>query len=223
MNKITKTFLYFLVIVSLSLAETSCRSSSSTYKARKSATTGKGYVRKKAKSGNKRANHGKSGRPVAGRSTSSKPTYSKRPPSSTSTATVKESKSASVQAKEVIKVARSYIGTPYRYGGSTRRGMDCSGLLCTSFEAANIKLPRTSNEQADYGSEVRMANLLPGDLVFFAERKGSHRISHVGLVTEVNGKNEVRFIHSSTSRGVIEDNFYADYYQKIFVKAVRPF
>jgi cell wall-associated NlpC family hydrolase len=128
-----------------------------------------------------------------------------------------------VQAQEVIKAARSYIGTPYRYGGSTRKGMDCSGLLCSSFEVANIKLPRTSNEQASYGSEVRRANLSPGDLVFFAERKGSNRISHVGMVTEVNGKNEVKFIHSSTSRGVIEDDFYAEYYQKIFVKAVRPF
>jgi cell wall-associated NlpC family hydrolase len=182
-------------------------------------------VRKKAKSGNKRANHGKSSRSTkASRgSVSSKPAYGKRPPSTIASAEVKESKAASVQAQEVIKIARSYIGTPYRYGGSTRKGMDCSGLLCTSFEAANIKLPRTSNEQANYGSEVRLANLSPGDLVFFAESKGSNRISHVGLVTEVKGGSEVKFIHSSTSRGVIEDNFYSDYYQKIFVKAVRPF
>jgi cell wall-associated NlpC family hydrolase len=223
LNKITKTFLYFLVIVSICLAETSCQSSRSAYKPRKSATTGKGYVRKKASSGNKRSNsnYGKSSRSTA----STKPAYGKRPPTSTGSRSpeVKESKAASVQAQEVIKAARSYIGTPYRYGGSTRKGMDCSGLLCSSFEVANIKLPRTSNEQASYGSEVRLANLSPGDLVFFAERKGSNRISHVGMVTEVNAKNEVKFIHSSTSRGVIEDDFYAEYYQKIFVKAVRPF
>jgi cell wall-associated NlpC family hydrolase len=225
LNKITKTFLYFLVVLCLCVAQTSCRSSSSAYNQRKSATTGKGYVKKKAKSGNKRANRGQSNRSrVASRSSApSKPVYGKRPPSTGASAEVRESKAASVQAQEVIKTARSYIGTPYRYGGSTRRGMDCSGLLCASFEAANIKLPRTSNEQAGFGAEVRLAHLSPGDLVFFAENKGSNRISHVGLVTEVNGRNEVKFIHSSTSRGVIEDNFYSDYYQKIFVKAVRPF
>jgi probable lipoprotein NlpC len=227
LNKITKTFLYFLIIVSLCLAESSCQSSRSAYNQRKSATTGKGYVRKKAASGNKRANHGKSSRSGVARrsSTPSKPAYGKRPPSTSTKPAVEstERKAASVQAQQVIKTARSYIGTPYRYGGSTRRGMDCSGLLCASFEVANIKLPRTSNEQASYGEEVRLANLSPGDLVFFAERKGSNHISHVGMVTEVRGRNEVKFIHASTSRGVIEDNFYSEYYQKIFVKAVRPF
>ncbi len=227
MNKITKTFLYFLITVAICLAETSCQSSRSSYNQRKSATTNKGYVRKKASSGNKRANHSKSSnsRVASRKSSTAKPVYGKRPPSTSdkSPVEVRENKAASVQAKEIIKVARSYIGTPYRYGGSTRRGMDCSGLLYISFEVANIKLPRTSNEQANYGQEVRLANLSPGDLVFFAERKGSNQISHVGMVTEVGGRNEVKFIHASTSRGVIEDNFYSEYYQKIFVKAVRPF
>lgn len=227
MNKITKTFLYFLVIVSLCLAESSCQNSRSGYKARSSTTTGKGYVRKKATSGNKRANNSRTGnsKGTSRTSTNNKPVYGKRPPSASNkpSVEVKERKAASGQVQEIIRAARSYIGTPYRYGGITRRGMDCSGLLCTSFEVADIKLPRTSNEQATYGQEVRLANLSPGDLVFFAESKGSNRISHVGMVTEVGGRNEVKFIHASTSRGVIEDNFYSEYYQKIFVKAIRPF
>jgi probable lipoprotein NlpC len=124
---------------------------------------------------------------------------------------------------KVVQTARSYIGTPYRYGGTDRSGMDCSGLLCASFESAGIKIPRSSYEQAEMGSEVRMREVAPGDLVFFSERKGGGKVSHVGLVTAVRGSNEVTFVHSSTSRGVIEDNLYAEHYQKIFVKAIRPF
>jgi cell wall-associated NlpC family hydrolase len=115
------------------------------------------------------------------------------------------------------------MGTPYRYGGNSRSGMDCSGLLCTSFESVNIKLPRPSYEQAEYGEKVGIENVQPGDLVFFSERKSSNKVVHVGMVTAVNGREDVTFIHSSTSRGVVEDNLYSDYYRKIFVKAIRPF
>jgi cell wall-associated NlpC family hydrolase len=124
---------------------------------------------------------------------------------------------------KVIEAARSYIGTPYRYGGTTRKGMDCSGLLCTSFQAVNISLPRPSYEQAEYGQEVRLRDVQPGDLVFFSDKKIGNKVTHVGMITEVNGPEDVTFIHASTSRGVIEDNLYKEYYQKIFVKAVRPF
>ncbi len=131
--------------------------------------------------------------------------------------------SASGQARKVIQTARSYLGTPYRYSGTSRSGMDCSGLLCTSFEAASIKLPRSSREQSEYGEKVQMDDVRPGDLVFFSEHKSSNKVSHVGMVTAVNGRDDVTFIHSSTSRGVVEDNLYSEYYRKIFVKAIRPF
>ncbi|AKD05458.1 hypothetical protein PKOR_02370 [Pontibacter korlensis] len=120
----------------------------------------------------------------------------------------------------VIQAARSYTGVPYRWGGTTRVGMDCSGLLCTSFQSIDVALPRTSEEQSRYGSEVKPKDLREGDLVFFGESK--RNITHVGMVTEVIGPNEVRFIHASTSLGVIENNLYAEHYQKIFIKAVRP-
>lgn len=135
----------------------------------------------------------------------------------------RRSGNATAEAQKVIQAARSYIGTPYKYGGTTRRGMDCSGLLCTTFQTVNITLPRPSYEQAEFGQEVRPRDLQPGDLVFFSEKKSRNKVSHVGMVTEVNGPNDVTFIHASTSRGVIEDDFYKEYYQKIFVKAVRPF
>jgi probable lipoprotein NlpC len=123
---------------------------------------------------------------------------------------------------KVIQTARSYRGTPYRYGGTTRIGMDCSGLLCTSFKAIDVNLPRTSQEQSRFGHQVRPKDIRPGDLVFFGESRFSGKISHVGLVTDVKSKEEIYFIHASTSLGVIEDNLFSNYYQKIFLKAVRP-
>ena len=220
LNKITKTFLFFLVFAILSLAEMSCRGSKSSY-SRRSSTTGKDYVHKKSKSGNKRSNHRTAS--TTRRSSVGNSNYSKSRTATVPASTASSKKVASGQAIQVIKTARSYIGTPYRYGGTTKKGMDCSGLLCTSFQTVNLKLPRTSQEQSNYGRDVRINDVEPGDLVFFTERKGSNKVSHVGMVTEVRSKNEVKFIHASTSRGVTEDNLFAEYYQKIFVKAIRPF
>lgn len=126
------------------------------------------------------------------------------------------------QVEIVVKAARSYTGTPYKWGGTTRAGMDCSGLLCTSFQSIDVILPRTSNEQSRYGSEVKLKNIKEGDLVFFGANKNSREITHVGMVTEVVSDDEIRFIHASSSLGVIENNLFSDYYQRIFIKAVRP-
>ncbi|MDN4164725.1 C40 family peptidase [Cytophagales bacterium LB-30] len=123
---------------------------------------------------------------------------------------------------QVIHASRTYIGTPYKYGGTTRSGMDCSGLLMVSFKSIDMEIPRTSADQSKYGKGVRMEELQPGDLVFFAAGKSRRKITHVGLVTEVRGRKDVRFIHASTKLGVVENNLYSDYYKKIFVKARRP-
>lgn len=125
---------------------------------------------------------------------------------------------------KIIDVARSYTGTPYRWGGTTRSGMDCSGLLYMAFQVGGIQLPRTSQEQSKLGRNISLYDLQPGDLVFFAAKKNSpYKITHVGMVTEIRDKHDVQFIHASTKLGVVENNIYSDYYRGIFVKARRVF
>jgi len=119
-----------------------------------------------------------------------------------------------------ISTARSYTGTPYRYGGTSKRGMDCSGLLCVSYKKAGLTLPRTSAEQSKFGNSVKINQLKPGDLVFFSAKKGRRKITHVGMVTKVENGKDIQFIHSSTKLGVVENK---NYYHGIFVKARRPF
>ncbi|WMJ72881.1 C40 family peptidase [Cytophagaceae bacterium ABcell3] len=122
---------------------------------------------------------------------------------------------------KVIQTAKSYVGTKYKYGGTSRSGIDCSGLVLLSFKSAGIQLPRTSAEQSQAGKKVKLSKLQKGDLVFFSAKKRSRKITHVGIVTERNGPKDIKFIHASTKAGVIEADLYAPYYISIFKKAVR--
>ncbi len=134
----------------------------------------------------------------------------------------KSSRKAMVDPADVlVRTARSYTGVKYQYGGTSRAGMDCSGLLMRSFEAIDMPIPRTSKEQSKTGEKVSVNKLKKGDLVFFAAGKRRRKVTHVGMVTDVRGKDDVRFIHASTKLGVVEANLMSDYYQKIFIQARR--
>lgn len=120
----------------------------------------------------------------------------------------------------VIETAKSYRGTPYRYGGTTRSGIDCSALVYHSFAAAGVKLPRRSEDQSALGKKVSDTKIRPGDVLFFATGKKKKEVTHTGIVTEVQ-KEKVRFIHASTSLGVTEDDLSNRYWAKAFLFAKR--
>ena len=124
-------------------------------------------------------------------------------------------------ADKVIWSAVSYKGTPYKYAGITKKGMDCSGLIYTSFKERDIILPRSSSLQYKEGRKISLREARRGDLLFFkTTNKTKSKVNHVGLVTSVtNG--EIKFIHASSSRGVVVNSMSESYYKKAFIEAKR--
>ncbi len=95
----------------------------------------------------------------------------------------------SEKRRELVRTANRYRGAPYRYGGNTPRGFDCSGFVGYVYERNGISLPRTAGEQYHEGRRIPQERLRPGDLVFFQTSR--ERISHVGIYTGND-----RFIHA---------------------------
>lgn len=123
--------------------------------------------------------------------------------------------------EQLINVANDYQGIRYQWGGMSRTGMDCSGFVKTAFNQFDINLPRTSKEMASRGERVSKADAKPGDLIFF-KNGGSRVINHVGIVIEVNG-DDIKFIHSATSKGVSINSTKEAYYSRGFVQVNRVY
>ena len=114
-----------------------------------------------------------------------------------------------------VRVVKTFLGVPYRLGGSTLKGLDCSAFVKKIYEIFNIHLPRTVREQFSFGKKVDKDELKEGDLVFFKTRRANN--AHVGIYI---GNNE--FVHASyRNKEVRVDSLDAPYFDKRFLKGVR--
>ncbi|HRS06905.1 MAG TPA: peptidoglycan endopeptidase, partial [Candidatus Ratteibacteria bacterium] len=115
-------------------------------------------------------------------------------------------------ALKVIENAMNFINTPYRYGGLSQNGIDCSGLVKKSYEAVGISIPRTSREQAKKGEIIPISAMKPGDVIFFGN-KGV--VNHVGIYIGDN-----KFVHASREFGkVVVADLNDKYYQNHLICA----
>jgi len=118
------------------------------------------------------------------------------------------------EPKLLVRVAMGFLGAPYRLGGSSVTGIDCSGFVRNIYKFFNIDLPRTAFEQSHVGMRVARDNLSEGDLIFFSTRR---TVGHVGIYI---GNNQ--FVHAaSRKKGVRVDNLDTPYYDRRFFRAVR--
>jgi murein DD-endopeptidase / murein LD-carboxypeptidase len=124
------------------------------------------------------------------------------------------SASANVNYDKLLPVAKKYIGVPYKYGGTSESGFDCSGYIYTVFKTLGISTPRTTKELAFAGAAVDRNNLRVGDIVLF-DTLGSG-VSHAGIFI---GNDE--FIHSSSSKGIIISSLNDPYYWKSRYRGAR--
>ena len=115
-------------------------------------------------------------------------------------------------ANAIISTAKQYIGVPYKFGGTTPKGFDCSGYLQYVFAEHKINLPRTADDQYKIGKQVNKKSLQVGDLVFFTTYESG--VSHCGLYIG-NGQ----FIHTSSSKGVRIDKLNDPYWQPRYIGA----
>ncbi|AKG71221.1 MULTISPECIES: NlpC/P60 family protein [Serratia] len=111
---------------------------------------------------------------------------------------------------------RQWYGTPYRYGGLDRGGVDCSGFVYRTFsDRFDMQLPRSTAQQTGLGTKVSRDELMPGDLVFFKTGSGENGL-HVGIY-DTNDE----FIHASTSKGVTRSSLNNVYWRKVYWQARR--
>ena len=132
---------------------------------------------------------------------------------------VKTSKSKS-KAQNIIDYAEDFKGVRYKWGGTTKAGMDCSGLIYESFRAYNVTLPRISRDMAKRGSKIALKNVHKGDLLFFKTGNRRNAINHVGLIVSIKN-NDIEFIHATSSKGVMTSWINETYWHKAFYEARR--
>lgn len=124
-------------------------------------------------------------------------------------------KKSKINKQKMGYIIDSYLGTPYRKNGLSRRGIDCSGLVVEVYKRySGINLPHDTKKLYKLVKKIKKKKLLYGDLVFFAFDSGD--VSHVGIYIE-----ERKFIHASQSQGVIISSLDEEYYSKSHIGARR--
>ncbi|MCC8174893.1 MAG: C40 family peptidase [Bacteroidales bacterium] len=133
-------------------------------------------------------------------------------------ATTAQGTISGAQQAAIVKEARRWLGTKYRYGGHSRKdGTDCSGMVMEIYDqVCKVKLPRSSREQQAFCKGINRKDLKVGDLVFFCTSKDAKKVSHVGIYIG-NGK----IIHSSASKGVVESSIDEPYYIRTYHSSGR--
>ena len=117
---------------------------------------------------------------------------------------------------EVMSKVIEYLNTPYLWGGTSKRGIDCSAFVQTvMYQSLGIMLPRTSYEQSNVGQDVSKEDLKFGDLLFF-DTMNKGRVSHVGIYLS-----DGYFAHSGSKTGVIVASLNSDFYSRTFLKSKR--
>lgn len=119
----------------------------------------------------------------------------------------------------LVKVAKSFMGAPYKYGGNTLRGLDCSAYAKKIYEIFDVQLPRSAREQYHVGTKIGKTDLAVGDLVFFKTRRYAKYPTHVGIFI-----GDGNFIHASSGKGrlgVKIDSLGSDYYSGAYIGATR--
>jgi len=115
---------------------------------------------------------------------------------------------------ELVDTVRRYLGVPYRWGGETAKGFDCSGLTMVCYRINGLNLPRNSRSQFQAGRSVAKEHLKKGDLVFFAT-KGGRRVTHVGMYI-----GDGQFIHAPrTGKTVRVAKLSTPFFAKTYVGA----
>lgn len=119
-------------------------------------------------------------------------------------------KNISAFQRDLIYESLSWMATPYKYGANERGvATDCSGMVLMVYDRFGYKLPRNSAAQMDFCNKIEATDAKTGDLVFFATGSDPDRVSHVGIIIDAD-----RFIHASSSKGVVISHLSNPYYQR---------
>ena len=124
----------------------------------------------------------------------------------------KDSKEA-IQRDKVVNYAKKQLGIKYVYGGMSRKGFDCSGFTKFVFSKFGYNVPRVSRDYAKIGKKISVRNTKPGDILLFTGSNKKKRVTgHLGIVVS-NKNGAIKFIHASSSRGIVISDIKIKYYQ----------